>query len=85
MKTIHKYQIPISDTITVKAPEDAEPLHVDLQHGQPCLWMRVDTEKESTSHTFHWRGTGHPVDGLGKHIGTVLVDGGNLVFHLFAD
>lgn len=83
MTTIYKYPAPIDDEIKVLMHNGAQPLCVQIQHGEPTLWALVDTDDELTMRTFHWRGTGHPADNLGRYVGTIQQAGGSLIFHLF--
>lgn len=84
MRTIYKYPVPIDDTVVIRMPEFARPLAVAEQRGSLCLWAEVDVEREMVGHTFHVRGTGHPMQGNeGKYLGTVVMSYG-LVWHMFA-
>lgn len=83
--TVWKFPIPVNDTVTIPMPIGAEVLSVQLQHDDACVWARVDREMPMEPRRFHWRGTGHPADGLGRFVGTILVHGGELVFHLFEE
>lgn len=84
-QTIWKFGVPIDDEVGVKMPKGAVVLSVQVQHDQPTVWALVDTEAKTEVRSFHWRGTGHPADGLNpkQYVGTIQVRGGALVFHLF--
>jgi len=82
-KTIWKFPAPIKDSLTIQMPIWADVMSVQLQHGEPCLWARVDADMPTEPRRFCWRGTGHPAEVLGRFIGTVQMHGGALVFHLF--
>lgn len=83
-KSIWKFPAPIDEDITISMPFGAEVLTVALQGGVPFVWAKIDTEEPVFAlYKFSWRGTGHPAGGLGKYVGTVLMHGGALVFHLF--
>ena len=83
MRTIHKYLLPIDDTIAVKMPRAARPMAVAEQDGSLCLWAQVETEDVLTEHLFVIRGTGHPLRGNeGPYIGTVVMSYG-LVWHVY--
>jgi hypothetical protein len=86
MKTIYKYELGMADSITIETDHVERWLSVDVQRGQPVVWAMVDTDKARQRHTFCIRGTGHPMTG-DEHgfLGTVLLDGGALVFHVFFD
>jgi len=84
MKTIWKFQFEVDDNIEIEMPMGAEILTVGIQHGIPCLWALVDTEKDKIKRKFELYGTGHPVsERHKKYIGTFQTREGYLVFHLF--
>lgn len=84
MKTIHKYELQINDTIQVETDYVERWLSVDVQRGQPVIWAEVDTDKPKQTHTLCIRGTGHPMTGSEcSFLGTILLDDGSLVFHVF--
>lgn len=84
MKAIWKYTVPIQDVFSFSMPDGAQVLTVQMQDGLPQLWAVVDTDNPCVDRWFRLGGTGHPLgdDGL-RYIGTVQLDGGALVFHLF--
>jgi hypothetical protein len=87
MITVHKQRLVVTDVQTLSLPFDAEPLCVQEQFGEPCLWYRVNTDITATqSVQIALCGTGHPCPASfdGKYIGTVLLHGGSLVLHAFA-
>ena len=97
--TIWKYPIPLSqeeglrgnDTFELLMPKGAIPLSVGNQHGKPVLWAIVDKlnanpEDATDSKSFLICGTGghlmkHPK--LIKPLGTILMEEGWLVLHVF--
>lgn len=83
MTRVFKYLVPIGDDVRVTMPAGGKVLHVALQNAQPTIWALVSDDALDEQRTFHWRGTGHDCDGLGSHLGTVLMYDGALVFHLF--
>ena len=84
MTTIWKFPLDAEDVIELDMPEGAEALHVSTQYGNPCLWARVDPKAPTEKRRFRFAGTGHPLtDDVGRHIGSWLMQGGALVFHLF--
>lgn len=86
MKTIHKYELQINDRIVINTSHVDRWLSVDVQRGQPVVWAVVDTDKPTQSHTLYIRGTGHPMTGEeAAYLGTVLLDNGSLVFHVFLE
>lgn len=83
MRTIWKFPLSASDS-TVVAAAPIEPLCVQVQHGQPCLWGVVDDEASRIRQRFFVRGTGHTLTGdEGAYIGSFQLMGGGLVFHVF--
>ena len=65
-------------------PKDAEVLSVQIQHGAVCIWARIDTQKLDVPRAITIRGTGHNChEQDGKFIGTVQINEGALVFHVF--
>ena len=85
-RTIWKFPIRLEDAINIFMPIGAEVIAVDVQQGEVCIWAVVDPAAPHECRTFRCAGTGHSLpDGLGRaqHIGTVQLDGGALVFHLF--
>lgn len=84
MKTIWKYSIPIEDDIEIEMPHGAEILCVQMQGGEPRLWVLIDPEGLMTTRRFRLAGTGHPIEEIGlKYIGSFQMLNGRLVYHLF--
>lgn len=83
--SIWKFPIRIDDELVIAMPRGARILHVGMQNGDPQLWAMVDTEALKVDRNFAIRGTGHPADGLKEvlFVGTFMMAGGGLVFHLF--
>jgi hypothetical protein len=66
-------------------PSGAEILHVAEQGGVPCLWARVNPLNEKTRRLIRTFGTGHPMpDSPGAYIGTFMLAGEALVFHVYS-
>lgn len=87
-RTVWKYPVPMQRESHVLAlPNGHRVLHVDSQYGTQCLWIEVDeSETLKVSRRFIWTGTGWNIpEGYTNHIGTVLVDGGAFVWHLWSD
>lgn len=92
MRKVFKYEL--NDSISkVDIPDEADFLKVEYQasSGKLCLWALVDTDQEQINrHTFYLIMTGadfppevsHPHT---EHVGTVLLQGGLLVVHVFED
>lgn len=85
MRTIWKFPFPITDEFELNIPLGAKMLHVEEQHGIPCLWAECDPGKEARSMEFVLYGTGHPMEEyVGQvYVGTFLSMDGDLVFHLY--
>jgi hypothetical protein len=86
-KTIWKFQIPIMDQFILSLHEGAEILTVQEQFGDAFVYALIDVDKEKKDRIFQLFGTGHLMyDELNrqrKYIGTVQLDKGNFVYHLF--
>jgi hypothetical protein len=92
-RSVYKYPIPITDNVTIDLPVGAEILSVGVQkgvnvHGYPeavCLWALVTPASPVERRRFRVVGTGHPISSNEnlKFIGTVMLEGGALVFHVF--
>lgn len=83
MKTIWKYTIPVQDDFSIRMPSGAEILFVAEQGGHGCIWARVAPDHLLEERKFKLRGAGHPIDGDCQHLGSFMLHGGQVVFHLF--
>ena len=87
MKTIFKYNISINDCQTIEMPKDAEILKTGVQNGKMVLWALVNPEYGKEQRWFRLIGTGHKItDEISNnmhYIGTFLLYGDSMVFHLF--
>lgn len=81
--TIYKYPLEITDRQVIDMPDGAKILTVQVQHEVPCVWAPVDPDVASVPRYFTIYGTGHPCSAEGQYVGTFLVHGGALVFHIF--
>lgn len=79
MKTIYKYEIPLSGKVTL--PRQFEPLTVAMQDDTLCLWAAVDIGSPEIVHQFHVIGTGMEPQADTTYINTVFVNG--FVLHVF--
>lgn len=89
MRTVHKFDARLSDVVTEHLiPEGAKPLHVAVQFADSLTisaWFEVDTEAAPRPVRFSIVGTGHPIpDGASWYLGSVLMAGGQYVWHLYA-
>jgi hypothetical protein len=82
---VWKFPIPIEGEFALEMPRDAELLFVAAQNEQGCLWARVITDDRVSivERRFYLRGTGAEVDMDCKYVGSFMLRGGALVFHLF--
>lgn len=85
---VWKFDVPISDELTVEMPANAQILAVQVQTGRPAMWALCSPDAPRETRRFRWFGTGHPMPPVGLtwgHIyrGTVQIAEGALVFHLF--
>ncbi len=83
MLTIHKYALkPALTGEPVQMPAFAKPLYVGLQEGEPYVWAKVSTLDTFVPTQFDLYGTGAEIDHPGRYLGTLLMHGGALVFHV---
>lgn len=60
MKTIWKYQFPITDRFLLEMPIGAKILTAFIRNKVPCLWAEVETKEYSIPRKFAVTGTGNP-------------------------
>jgi hypothetical protein len=85
MKKIFKYEIPV-EGVELDMPRGARILSCQNQHDNVCLWALVDPDAAKEERHFVVAGTGHPLDDsivVAKYLGTVVVAGGQFVWHVF--
>jgi len=84
MKKIHKYPIAIGISL-IQMPAGAKILTVHEQHGSICIWAEINTERKLVDVTFRVHGTGHEIIEVenSKYIGTVFMDNGYKVWHVY--
>lgn len=90
VRKVFKYQLEVTDYWRVRIPAGAQWLHVAEQAGNLCLWALVDEERLPSLYTFRIAGTGHEISDedaarYSEFIGTAIMAGGRLVFHVFAE
>lgn len=85
--TIYKYPVMISDEVEVLMPRSARILHVAQQPlavGDLQVWAHIDKREPMVVRKLRIYGTGHDMPGEpGRFIGTVLFNGGALVWHVY--
>lgn len=81
MKTVWKYNLTESRKISGPIIKF---LTVQTQKGEPCVWALVDTDKPNKTFLFNFIGTGFPmVDSFDKYLGSIQMNNGDYVFHIF--
>lgn len=86
MKAVYKYSLRVYDRQVVCLPKGSKILSVGEQNGQIRLWVLVETlESNMKAHTIIIHGTGHCANDVigSRFIGTVMLNGGQIVFHVF--
>jgi hypothetical protein len=88
MKAIWKFPLAPADIQDVPMPPGAEILSVAVQKGSVCLWAQVVPAEMKESRRVAMIGTGipiyeHDLPASAKFIGTVLLNDGSLVLHVF--
>lgn len=89
MRSIWKFPFPVTGRQSLTLPKGSVILHIEVQRETPCLWAMVDVDqKESETRVLRIYGTGHPlnfpIERL-KHLNSIMLDGGSLVFHVFEE
>lgn len=81
MITIFKYPISVQENL-IDLPVGAEILTIQLQNGEPHIWVKLDDEELDTEeHSFTVVGTGWKLGEIGNYLGTWQQNG--LVWHVF--
>ncbi len=87
MKYIYKYPLRMVNVQALELPVGAEILSVEEQHGHIMVWALVDPEQHKELHRIEIIGTGEDImtdeKFTRKHLGTVQLAMGTLVFHVF--
>ena len=85
MHSVWKYTVPVADTFSIETRRGAKILSVAVQGDEVCIWAEVNPTAPVEERRFRMCGTGHPIpeDEDRRFVGTVLLRGGSLVFHLF--
>ena len=82
MKSIWKFPVEGVNNQSVEMPVGAQPLSLQVQGDQVCIYALVDTEAEKEERLVQIFGTGRPVANEGTFIGTFQMTGA-VVFHTF--
>ena len=85
MLTVWKFELEGNTNIEVEIPEGAEILTFATQRHKPCLWCLVNTKNRKETRRFLLAATGRSLDNekVIDYIGTIQLEGGNLIYHLF--
>ena len=85
MKTIHKYSLVSVGDTRIYTHKDAQIISAHVQKGIPCVWALVDDEKPKATRIIQVHLTGGNADRrtVGIPIGTILMDEGSFVIHVF--
>lgn len=85
-RQIWKFGFAVQDDIEIEMPDGAVILYIDVQGEMPCIWAEVDPIQPKVTRTFHLYGTGHSMHDTPQwYIGSFMMHGGVLVFHLFEE
>lgn len=82
METVWKVPLEITSQQRVLIPRGATLLCVQAQHGKPCLWALVDSDRPLEERGIAVLGTGHKLE-RGIYVGTFQVLDGDFVGHVF--
>jgi len=86
MKVIWKYKIYPTEEQKLDIPENAKLLDVQIQDGEPCLWVLVNPEGVRVDRIVSVIPTGQTKESInGEYAGTFQLHDGVLVFHVFID
>lgn len=74
-----------TNTKHLELPKGAKLLCVDVQQGEPQLWVLVTPGNELETRCIESFATGQPIpiEHRYEHVGTFMLEGGALVFHVF--
>lgn len=88
MITICKYPFNVSDRVDIKMPVGAVVLYVQVQEGQPFLWVKINPTIPIETRHFRIFTTGQEVDEWkmeGRYVGAFQQLNRTLVFHVFEE
>lgn len=72
------------DSGVILAPANANLISVHVQRDQVCIWGEMDSDARPVSRKVYVMGTGQvlPPD-RGRFLGTVVTEGGALIWHIY--
>lgn len=86
MTTIWKFPIQLAARVAVPMPMGAKVLTAAGQGRDICIWAEVEPTRDREARLFAVYGTGHQMpDDPGTYIGTAMLAGGHLVFHVYEE
>lgn len=85
--SIWKFPIETRDKQIINVSAGAEFLSVQIQHGKPCIWAKVNPENTTVRTNVVIIGTGKSANASDKlqFIGTYQLSDGNFVGHVFVE
>lgn len=83
--TIWKARLSIVPNTSIMVPAEAEFLSAHTQYEEICVWFRCNPSNPLEPRNIAIVPTGGPCPETGKFLGTVLLHGGSLVFHVFSE
>jgi hypothetical protein len=85
VKRIYKFPLLVCPEQHIEMPIAARILCCEVQRDTICLWAVVDPEAPKVHRTFRIIGTGNAFndDDRAQHVGTIQLEGGQFVFHVF--
>ncbi len=83
LTTVWKFPLPLKDLAEGEMPMYAEILYVGVQGDSAFLWAWVNPDAPRKTRRFRVSGTGHTLGAVGAHVGSFMLLGGALVFHVF--
>lgn len=87
MLAVWKYNLKIQDSQEVEMPVSSRPLSVQVQQERIQLWVLVQSGMPMTKRIVNIYGTGEGINqNIGQYfIGTVQLQKGRLIFHVFIE
>lgn len=84
MSRIYRYVLKAVDVQDIEMSEGAQVIHVAAQFENICLWAVVDITRPIVKRRIGVIPTGMDFISEGtQYLGTAMLQGGNLVFHIF--
>ena len=82
MRAIYKYHFPFSDNFTLSLPKNHQIVHVEMQSGEPTMWVLLDPNDNVRGSSYAVVGTGRSIPDAYSYIDTFQQP--PFVSHLFA-